>query len=130
MIVPKDGKPYIIDTNSIPDNAEYAISGVPTVRHGDDVDYYNYVTKQGWDSSCMYGTYRNWLGIRDGKIWKISGRTYSNNYIYGMEFWKKIKNEQFEDVICLDGGGSYYKKINGRIQATSGSRSVNNIITF
>ena len=78
----------------------------------------------------MYGTYRNWLGIRDGRIWKISGRTYANNYIYGMEFWKKIKDEQFDDIICLDGGGSYYKKIGKRVQATSGTRSVNNIITF
>ena len=41
----------------------------------------------------MYGTYRHWLGIRDGEIWRISGRTYAANYIYGMEFWKKIKDE-------------------------------------
>ena len=36
------------------------------VMNADDVDYYNYVKKQGWDDSCMYGTYRHWLGIRDG----------------------------------------------------------------
>lgn len=122
LIVPHSGKPYIADLNSIPSNAKFAISGVPTVRNGDDVDYYNYVKKQGWDESCMYGTYRHWLGVRDGEIWRISGRTYAANYIYGMEFWKKIKDEQFEDIICIDGGGSYFKKVNGKIQSTAGSR--------
>ena len=130
LIVPHSGKPYIADLNSIPSNAKFAISGVPTVRNGDDVDYYNYVKKQGWDESCMYGTYRHWLGVRDGEIWRISGRTYAANYIYGMEFWKKVKDEQFEDIICIDGGGSYFKKINGKIQATAGSRQINNIIAF
>jgi hypothetical protein len=66
LIVPYQGNPYIIDTNTIPENAKFAVSCVPTVRHGDDVDYYNYVKKQGWDESCMYGTYRHWLGVRDG----------------------------------------------------------------
>ena len=45
LIVPYKGAPYITDINSIPQDAEYAISGVPTVRNGDDVDYYNYVMK-------------------------------------------------------------------------------------
>ena len=130
LIVPYQGDPYIIDTNTIPGNAKFAVSGVPTVRHGDDVDYYNYVKKQGWDDSCMYGTYRHWLGVRDGQIWLISGRTYRPNYIYGMEFWKKIKDEGFDDIICRDGGGSYYKKYNGKVNATIGSRQINNIITF
>ena len=130
LIVPYQGDPYIIDTNIIPGNAKFAVSGVPTVRHGDDVDYYNYVKKQGWDDSCMYGTYRHWLGVRDGQIWLISGRTYRPNYIYGMEFWKKIKDEGFDDIICIDGGGSYYKKYNVKVNATIGSRQINNIITF
>ena len=130
LIIPSSGEPYVVDTDTIPSDAIYAISGVPTVRNGDDVDYHNYVKKQGWDESCMYGTYRHWLGLRDGRIWKISGRTHTANYIYGMEFWKKIKDEQFDDIICLDGGGSYYKKVNNKVQSTSGSRQVNNIITF
>lgn len=130
LVVPKIGRPYIDDLIAPPSDCLYAISGVPTVRYGDDVDYYNYVKRQGWDDSCMYGTYRNWLGVRDGEIWVITGRTWRNNYIYGMEFWNKVKNEGFDDVICLDGGGSYYCKIDGKAQSTIGTRSVNNIITF
>lgn len=130
LVVPKIGKPYVADLYAPPSSCKYAISGVPTVRNGDDVDYYAYVKAQGWDDSCMYSTYRNWLGIRDGEIWVISGKTYRSNYIYGMEFWKKVKDEGFDDIICLDGGGSYYRKSSGKVQTTAGSRSVNNIITF
>lgn len=130
LVVPASGKPYIDDMNAPPANCKYAISGVPTVRNGDDVDYYNYVKKQGWDDSCMYAAYRNWLGVRDGEIWLISGKTTAKNYIYGMEFWKKVREESFDGIICLDGGGSYYRKVGGKIQSTTGSRAVNNLVTL
>ena len=130
LIVPKSGKPYIVDTAVVPNDCLYAISGVPTVRNYDDVDYYKYVKSQGWDDSCMYGTYRNWLGIRDGQIWIITGKTATKNYIYGMEFWNKVKDEGFQDIICLDGGGSYiYKKANVT-KKTAENRRVNTLIVF
>ena len=121
---------YVADLSAPPSDTIYAISGVPTVRNGDDVDYYNYVKKQGWDESCMYATYRNWLGIRDGEIWVISGKTATRNYIYGMEFWKKIRGEKFDDVICLDGGGSYVRKTDTGKYATTGNRRINNYVTY
>ena len=130
LVKTRSGKVYVADLSAPPSDAIYAISGVPTVRNGDDVDYYNYVKKQGWDESCMYATYRNWLGIRDGEIWVISGKTYTKNYIYGMEFWRKIKDEKFDDVICLDGGGSYVRKTGTGKYSTTGNRRINNYITY
>lgn len=130
LVKTSSGKVYVADINAPPSDAIYAISGVPTVRGGDDVDYYNYVKAQGWDESCMYATYRNWLGVRDGKIWVISGKTATRNYIYGMEFWRKIKDEKFDDVICLDGGGSYVRKTGTGKYATTGNRRINNYLTY
>lgn len=130
LVVPAAGKPYIEDLNAPPANCLYAISGVPTVRNGDDVDYYNYVKAQGWDDSCMYATWRNWLGVRNGEIWIINGKTTSNNYIYGMEFWKKVKDEGFDDIICLDGGGSEIYKAEGVVQRTYENRRINNLVVF
>lgn len=130
LVKTRSGKVYVADLSAPPSDAIYAISGVPTVRNGDDVDYYNYVKAQGWDESCMYATYRNWLGIRDGEIWVISGKTATKNYIYGMEFWRKIKGEKFDDVICLDGGGSYVRKTGTGKYATVGNRRINNYITY
>lgn len=129
LVVPSSGAPYVEDLTSPPAGCKYAVSGVPTVRDGDDVDYYNYVKAQGWDDSCMYATYRHWLGVRNGEIWCISGRTWTKNYIYGMEFWKKVRDEGFDDIICIDGGGSYYwKPEGGAATATSGNRTINNKI--
>ena len=130
LVKTRSGKVYVADLSAPPSDAIYAISGVPTVRGCDDVDYYNYVKAQGWDESCMYATYRNWLGVRDGKIWVISGKTATRNYIYGMEFWKKIRDEKFDDIICLDGGGSYVRKTGTGKYATVGNRRINNYITY
>lgn len=130
LVKTRSGKVYVADLSAPPSDAIYAISGVPTVRGSDDVDYYNYVKAQGWDESCMYATYRNWLGVRDGKIWVISGKTATRNYIYGMEFWKKIRDEKFDDIICLDGGGSYVRKTGTGKYATVGNRRINNYITY
>ena len=130
LVKTRSGKVYVADLSAPPSDAIYAISGVPTVRNCDDVDYYNYVKKQGWDESCMYATYRNWLGIRDGEIWVISGKTSTRNYIYGMEFWKKIRGEGFSDIICLDGGGSYVRKTAAGKYATVENRRINNYITY
>lgn len=130
LVKTRSGKVYVADLSAPPSDAIYAISGVPTVRDGDDVDYYNYVKAQGWDESCMYATYRNWLGIRDGEIWVISGKTSTRNYIYGMEFWRKICGEGFSDIICLDGGGSYMRKTATGKYATAENRRINNYITY
>lgn len=130
LVKTSSGKVYVADLNAPPADAIYAISGVPTVRGGDDVDYYNYVKAQGWDESCMYATYRNWIGVRDGKIWVISGKTSTRNYIYGMEFWRRIRGERFDDVICLDGGGSYVRKTGTGKYATVGNRRINNYVTY
>ena len=130
LVVPASGKPYVADLAAPPVDCLYAISGVPTVRNGDDVDYYNYVKPQGWDDSCMGAAQRNWIGIRNGEIWIISGKSTTKNYIYGMEFWKKVKDEGFDDVLALDGGGSYIFKCDGKTQKTLDNRRVNNLIIF
>lgn len=130
LVVPKSGSPYISDLIAPPSDCLYAISGVPTVRNGDDVNYYQYVAKQGWGVSCMRPTWRNWLGVRDGEIWLIWGQTITSNYIYGMEFWKKVKDEGFDDIICLDGGGSFICKADGKVTRTAENRRVNNLVVF
>ena len=90
----------------------------------------NYVGAEGWDSSTTYGTSRNMLGIRGGEIWVLTLKTTSANYIKSGEVWRKIQGEGFEDVIALDGGGSYIRVEGIKRRSTGGSRAVNNIIAF
>lgn len=130
LIVPAVGAPYVDDVTDPPADCLYAISGVPTVRNGDDVMWHEYVKPQGWSDGCMYATYRNWLGVRDGEIWIISGKTTSKNYIYGMEFWRKVREEGFDDIIALDGGGSFMHKVGARKTLTAENRRISNKVVW
>lgn len=130
LIVPAVGTPYVDDVTVPPADCRYAISGVPTVRNGDDVMWHEYVKPQGWSDGCMYATYRNWLGVRDGEIWIISGKTTAKNYIYGMEFWKKVRSEGFNDIIALDGGGSFMHKVGTKKTLTAENRRINNKVVW
>ncbi len=128
LVIPSSGKPYVADIQTVPAAAKYAVSGVPCVRHGNDVDFYNYVVPMGWPKDTVRNTYHNWLGVRDGEVWLITGKSAakSGNMIYGMWFWNIVKDEGFDDIIKLDGGGSYYCKIGGKVlTGSSGTRQIN-----
>ena len=130
LVVPASGQPYVADLKEAPADCKYAISGVPTVRKGDDVMWHEYVKPQGWTDGCMYATYRNWLGVRDGEIWIVTGKTTSKNYIYGMEFWKKVRGEGFDDIIALDGGGSFMHKVGAKKVLTAENRRISNKVVW
>lgn len=128
LIIPSAGKPYVTDTNTVPLDVKYAVSGVPCVRNGNDVDFYNYVLPMGWPADTVRNTYHNWLGVRDGEVWLITGKSAakSGNMIYGMWFWNIVKDDGFDDIIKLDGGGSYYCKIGGKtLSGSGGTRQIN-----
>lgn len=129
LLVPYSGKPTIERVDKILSGIKYAVSGVPVVVDKKPVDM-NYVGAEGWDSSTTYGTSRNMLGIRNGEIWVLTLKTTSANYIKSGEVWRKIQGEGFEDVIALDGGGSYIRVEGIKRRSTGGSRAVNNIIAF
>lgn len=129
LLVPYSGKPTIERVDKIPSGIKYAVSGVPVVTDKKPVDM-SYVGAEGWDVSTTYGTSRNMLGIRNGEIWVLTLKTTSANYIKSGEVWRKIQGEGFEDVIALDGGGSYIRVEGIKRRSTGGSRAVNNIIAF
>lgn len=129
LLVPYSGKPTIERVDKIPSGIKYAVSGVPVVINKKPVDM-SYVGAEGWDGSTTYGTSRNMLGIRGDEIWVLTLKTTSANYIKSGEVWRKIQGEGFEDVIALDGGGSYIRVEGIKRRSTGGSRAVNNIIAF
>lgn len=129
LLVPYSGKPTIERVDKIPSGIKYAVSGVPVVADKKPVDM-SYVNAEGWDGSTTYGTSRNMLGIRNGEIWVLTLKTTSANYIKSGEVWRKIQGEGFEDVIALDGGGSYIRVEGIKRRSTGGGRAVNNIIAF
>lgn len=127
LMVDRYNHAVIKDVNAIDSGVRIAVSGVPVIRNGNDVDWHRYVSKQ-WSSGVMYATYRNFIAVKGQKLYLISGRTATANYIYGMYFWSRMRDMKFDDCIGLDGGGSFVFKYNGKIvSCTAGNRSINNI---
>lgn len=126
------GKADIIDLVSIPDGLDYAISGVPIMRNGNDIKFNNYVTSQGWSGGSLYGTWHTFLGLKKDRsvIYVMGMKTKTSNMVLSAEAYKKFKAIDMVDVIKLDGGGSFYFNVDGEVTATSGNRRINSIVRF
>ena len=127
------GKANIQDIPHAPEACNYAISGVPIMRNGEDVKFSTYVKDQGWDSSTLYGTWHIFVGIKERNasvIYVMGMKTCSRNMILSGEAYKKFKALGFHDVIKLDGGGSFYMNANGKITSTLENRRVCTVFDF
>lgn len=130
LILPTNGSPYVDEMSSVPSDARYAISGIPVIRNGQDVSYTNFVKPQGWDSSPFYATDRNLIGIKGTSIWIVSGCSKTANFLSRSEIYDAVKDFGFDDLIALDGGGSYYHRYEGKSGIVWKDREVNNIVVF
>lgn len=130
LVLPQTGTPYVRELAAPPASCRYAISGVPVIRARVDVSYNNFVKPQGWDDSCFYATFRNFIGIKGTSLWVVSGTTKTSNYVATSEVYDKLKEFGFDELICLDGGGSWYHKYNGKADLVWTDRNVNNLILY
>lgn len=128
-LVIRNGKATIEDVKELP-SCSYAITGVPIMRSGADVKFATYVKGQGWDASTLYGTWHTFVGLKnDGNIYVMGMKTSSGNMITSAEAYKKFKALGFKDVIKLDGGGSFFMRVDGKNVATTvENRQINTVI--
>ncbi len=124
----------ISDINEVSDNCSYAISGAPIMINGDDVSYSQEVIgEQDWDGSFVYDTWHGALCLTSSKNKAIyvGIRTFQANCLSSSEIFDKLNslNLGITDAILLDGGGSFVLE-HGNTLLNSGTRRVNNIITF
>jgi N-acetylmuramoyl-L-alanine amidase len=126
-----DGTAEIRDIVSLP-SCDYAISGVPIMRNGQDVKFASYVKGQGWDASSLYATWHTFLGLKErpDAVFLMVMKTGTGNMITSAEAFKKLKTMGFRDVIKLDGGGSCYLNVAGTTVSTSENRRINSVISF
>lgn len=112
---------------------DYAISGVPIMRKGEDVKFTSFVKPQGWTGGELYGTYHVFLGTKSENanvIYVIGWKTSTSNMVLSAEAYNKFKKLGFYNVIKADGGGSYFLKTNGQVQKTSENRRINTVVEF
>lgn len=126
LIVPSTGDPYIAEVSAPPANCKYAISGVPVIRGGEDVSWNSFAKKQGWvDGNCRAALH-TFLGLRDGEIYVITGRTTTYQMVRTSEVYNKL-HRYFDEVIKLDGGGSMYVSDDG---SDPENRHINGMAAF
>ena len=130
LVLPTNGTPYVDELESVPETARYAISGIPVIRKKVDVSYNNFVLPQGWDASPFYATSRNFIGLKGSSIWIVTGASKTANFVAKSEVYEKLKDFEFDDLIALDGGSSFYHKYNGKADFVWGDREVNNLVVF
>ena len=130
LVLPVSGVPYVQELGAAPASVRYAISGIPVIRDGVDVSFNNFVKPQGWDDSCFYATSRNFIGIKGTTLWVVSGTTKTSNFVATSEVYNALKEFGFTDLVCLDGGGSFYHKYNGKANVVWADRNVNNLIQY
>ena len=127
LIICNDNTVFIDKYNSLYDeDVKYAVSGAPIIIDGlrATTEYLD----EGWDNSIVRPTVHGFLGVKDNYIYYFYIETKTSNCITSGEVYDKIKDCGFSDVIKVDGGGSFYCKINGEIQkSTSENRQINNI---
>ena len=125
------GVASIIDTVELPD-VEYAVSGVPVLRNGQDCKWGAYVSKQGWVESNVRPTWHTFVGLKDdpSEVWVIAMETTTENMVKSSEAFNLFRALGYRDVIKLDGGGSFYFNADGEVLATTENRRINTVLTW
>ena len=107
---------------------KYAISGIPVIENGKDVSFTGDVKSQGYTGGELYATWHGFLGVRKGELVYMAFKTKTSNLVASCEAWNKLKKYGFDDVIKLDGGGSFVLDYNGKnVAVTSENRRINTV---
>lgn len=124
------GRARMEELRTLPAGLDYAIPGVPILRGGAAVSMAE-ARAQGWDASSLYATRHVFLGLKDsGTVYAMGYKTRTGNLVSSGEAARLFKGMGFVDVLKLDGGGSYYFRAGGEVQATLGSRRICTALDF
>lgn len=111
----------------LPPDCKYAISGYPIIRKGEDVSYTNTFKPQGWYDDILRSAYRNMIGGKGQTLYLISGKSNTSNLLKTSEVFNALKTLKLDNLIGLDGGGSYISTVGAPILKTSENRRINTI---
>lgn len=128
LFVYTDGTAEILKADDCrDDNIAYAVSGAPIIINGKQATEEE-VLSEGWDNSIQRATFHGLLATKanDSHIYYFYLKTVSSKCISTGELYDRIKNLDFNNVIKVDGGGSFYYKNGNVVCRTSEDRQINN----
>ena len=124
----KEGEAWIANCEEVTlDGVDYAVSGVPIIRGGKFCE--KAYKSEGWDSSVSRPTLHGFIGIRNNSLYYFYLKTESYNCITSGEVYDRIRLFEFDDVIKVDGGGSFFFDCDEPkySASTSDKRQINNV---
>ena len=125
-----DGKAEVHEVDTVPEWADYAVSGIPLLRGGQAVPMED-ILDQGWDASPMRATWHTVVGLKgDGKIYAMGWQSSSSNLVTSGEAASEFRDMGFVDVVKLDGGGSFSFQTAQEGKKTSENRRINSVLRF
>lgn len=125
-----DGTVKVIRTDTISNltGLQSAVNGIPTVLGGADVSWKNDCLPEGYTGGECYATWHGFLAHKGNRLTYFAMKTTKSNCIQSSEVWKKIRGYGFDNVIMLDGGGSFVLDNGGKnVAVTSGNRRIHSV---
>ena len=127
LVISESGSATFIEVPFLPHECKYAISGYPIIRGGIDVSYTNTFKPQGWYDDILRAAYRNMIGGKGQTLYLISGKSSTSNLLKTSEVFNALKILKLDNLIGLDGGGSYISSVGAPILKTLENRRINTI---
>ena len=125
-----DGKAEVQEVDTVPEWADYAVSGIPLLRNGQAVAQAD-ILAQGWDTSPLRATWHTVVGLKgDGKIYVMGWQSTTSNLVTSGKAAASFRAMGFTDVVKLDGGGSFSFQTAQGGQKTSENRRINSVLRF
>ncbi|MGI5963229.1 MAG: hypothetical protein ACOX7N_05845, partial [Lawsonibacter sp.] len=116
---------YVKEMETLPENVLYAVSGIPIIRNGAAVSM-EQIRAQGWDASPFRAAWHTVLVVDGGTVSVFPWQSKSDNLVTSGEGAKAFAGH--ENVIKLDGGGSFFARYRGEEKTSGGSRVICSIL--
>lgn len=125
-----DGSVKVMKTDTISSlkGLQSAVSGIPVVLGGEDVSWKNDCQPEGYTGGECYATWHGFLAHKGNRLTYFAMKTKTGNCVQSSEVWKKIRSYGFDDVIMLDGGGSFVLDNGGKnVAVTNENRRIHSV---
>ncbi len=124
------GKARVEEIRTVPEGADYAVSGIPILRDGRACTTAQ-AKGQGWDTSPLRATWHTLVGLKgDGMVYVMGWQSRTANLLDSGEAARVFRGLGFVDVLKLDGGGSYYQNREGAVSKTAENRRINSVLRW
>ncbi len=113
-------------------NLKYALSGIPMLLGGKEVSMSRDIVPEGYGDDKFYNTWHTLVSFKEGYAYIYAWRnTKSGGAAATTELYNLFSGYGFDNMIMLDGGGSFILNVGGKeIAGESENRVIDTVVRF